>query len=282
MFNPDDLLSFIVISEEKNITRAAHRRGLSQPALTQALRRLETEFGADLCFRDSRGVKLTKAGEALLDEARTLIESWQSLKERAKALKSEPFGSVTIGCHVSVAQYSLPLFLPSLRRDHPGIEVRLTHAHSREMTRAVVEREVDLGIVINPSAFPNLIIRPLAKDSVSFWTAKGSLEHQMIICDPQLHQTQSLLRKCKRKGWDRWPRIESSSLEVVRQLVTARLGIGILPERVARAIPQLLLQKVPESPEFEDEICLIYRSEVRKSPVLRAVMESIHQGFQVA
>src|SRR3989344_2863323 len=122
-----DLTYFLEISQAGNLTRAANRLGISQPSLTLAMQRLEHSVGTVLFIRTRQGVKLTKAGERLLTETRHLMSRWEELKGHTLSTMNEVRGRFSIGCHPSVARYSLPLFLSELLNEHPELEVGLHH-----------------------------------------------------------------------------------------------------------------------------------------------------------
>src|SRR3954454_13448830 len=118
-----DLTYFLEIAHLGNLTHAANRPGVSQPSLTLAMQRLEQSVGTGLFIRSRQGVKLTKAGDRLLLEARKLMSQWEELRVQTLGSMNEIRGNFVIGCHPSVAHYSLPLFLPALLAAHQQLEV---------------------------------------------------------------------------------------------------------------------------------------------------------------
>src|SRR5690606_24197905 len=108
----------------------------------------------------------------------------------------------------------------------------------------------------------------LCSDEVTFWVGKGDKEIQnfrtgnaVLICDPELIQTQSLIKKLKKSGIQYRRILASSSLEVIAELTASGAGIGILPGRVATLASRQGLRRVPKAPAVQDEICLLYRVE---------------------
>src|SRR3569832_169837 len=130
--SPADLTYFVEVANTLNVSRAAERLGISQPSLSLALQRLEHAVGAPLLNRSKRGVTLTQAGKQLLQHARYLLETWDSVRAGALASVRDIQGSYTIGCHPSVALSLLSRFLPQLLRDHPKLDIRLRHDLSRK------------------------------------------------------------------------------------------------------------------------------------------------------
>src|SRR5690348_7685446 len=143
-----DLSYFIEIAQMGNLTHAANRLGISQPSLTLAMQRLEDSMSTSLFVRSRQGVKLTKAGERLLLHARKLLGQWDELRQEALDSMNEFRGRFVIGCHPSVARYSLPLFLPALLKQQPALDIGLIHDLSRNITHQVLTLEIDIGIVV--------------------------------------------------------------------------------------------------------------------------------------
>src|SRR5688500_16984767 len=112
MPSPSELQYFIEVAGTLNVSRAAERLGISQPTLSLAIQRLENSFGAPLLIRTKSGVKLTHAGQRLVTQARALVHEWEKIRGDALRDETEIRGRYIVGCHPSVALYSLPNFLP--------------------------------------------------------------------------------------------------------------------------------------------------------------------------
>ena len=272
-WNTLDLKYFLEVAQTLNISRAAERLGVGQPALSQAMRRLEESFGVVLLDRYKTGVRLTTAGQRLREEGHKTLENFDRLKELVVGSNSLIEGQYSIGCHPSVALYTLPHFLKDLMSTNPGLSFRLVHGLSREVLEEVVSFKVDFGIVINPVRHPNLVIKELARDRVGFWVAANGVKDTLIY-DPSLNQTQSLLQKMKKLSFKRT--IESANLEVIAELAESGCGAAILPGRVAKRFPKLRKLESHLS-EVEDVLCLVYRSDRQKSAAAKLIIETIRE-----
>lgn len=281
-----DLSYFIEVAETGNVSRAAERLGISQPSLSVALQRLEQSVGMALLTRSRKGVALTQAGHQLLAHARRLLQSWEEIRAATMASVTEVRGRYTIGCHVSVALDTLPRFLPRLLTAHPELDIRLKHDLSRRIVEDVVSMKVDIGIVVNPLQHPDLVVHKLCEDEVSFWTvaqdkmAEKSLAEKraVLVCDPDLVQTQVLIKEIRRRREGFVRTVETDSLEVIADLTAYGAGIGLLPARVAVRAPQRL-RRVRGAPVFYDEYCLIYRVENRSVKAIGALSTAIRAVF---
>ncbi len=265
MINQSDLKYFLEVSQTLHLTRAAERLGLTQPALSHGLKRIEAELGTQLFIRSKKGMQLTASGLRLKQSAHELIQKWEEIKAVNLAERDEAKGVIRLGCHSAVAQYTLPKALSEFLKENSFVEVQLTHGLSRHMTEQVVSQSLDVAIAVNPIPNPDLIIKELCKDEVCLWRSKHNRNDDVLILEPNLLQTQDILRKL-RKSKIHFKRVmESSSLEVIASLVAQGVGCGILPERVLQTYEKSKYEKVEGSPRFIDSICLIYKKEFRQT-----------------
>jgi LysR family transcriptional regulator, cell division regulator len=277
--NPSDLQYFLEVTHTSNLSRAAERLGISQPALSLAMQRLEEAFGVPLLIRSKTGVKTTHSGQRLAQQTRLLLQEWEKIRESATRDQIEVSGNFSIGCHPSVALYSLPGILPELLKRHPRLEVRLAHDLSRRVTEDVISFRLDFGIVVNPVPHPDLVILELCTDEVSLWSVPNA-DQSTLIFDPDLVQSQSLIKQLTRKGLRFSRQLSSSSLELIASLTAQGVGVGVLPSRVARQKKHPKLQPLPDSPTFSDQVCLVYRADAQKSRSSRAITEAIQTFFK--
>ncbi len=283
MPSPHDLVYFIEVSQTLNVSRAAERLGISQPTLSLAVQRLEANFGAPLLIRTKSGVHLTHSGQKLVAQARLLLLEWERIREDALRDENEIRGRYIIGCHPSVALYSLPSFVSDLLAQNAELELKLVHDLSRKITEDVISFKVDFGIVVNPWQHPDLVIRAMAKDEVTLWVGPKRTPLQdpysgeaVLICDDDLLQTQAILKQLAKKGMGFKRVLNTSSLEVITALVASGAGVGILPTRVATRIKAQKLEPFgEESPRFLDKIYLVFRADVQKSKASRRLAKII-------
>jgi LysR family transcriptional regulator, cell division regulator len=191
--------------------------------------------------------------------------SQPTLSHFLKRLENESVaGNIRLGCHTAVAQYILPQVLPILLKEYQALGIQLQHGLSRHITEGVVSERLEVGLVVNPSPLPDLVIKEITKDWVSFWKSTLIKNSDVLIYDPSLLQAQDLLKKLSKKGINFKRKIESSSLEVISQMVIAGTGYGILPERVIQAFGTDSASMMKEAPLFQDGICLVFKPKFRK------------------
>jgi LysR family transcriptional regulator, cell division regulator len=279
--NSADLAYFTEIARTQNLSRAAERLGVTQPSLSLAIKRLESAVGTPLLLRKRQGVSLTDAGRVLLTESENFLRSWENIVSRVQSSQNQVQGIVRLGCHPAVAMYSLPLFMKKFIDDFPEVEVRLVHDLSRKIAEGVISQQIDVGLVINPVAHPDLIVRKLATDRVTFWRSKNfrKTHGRNLIGDPDLVQTQALLRKGSKTVGSELRLLPTSNLEIARELCALGIGIAILPERVAR-YGDSTLEAIDNAPVFMDELALVYRVERKKQKLVSEFAQAIADGFR--
>lgn len=278
-----ELYYFLEVCQTLNLSRASERLGLSQPSLSNAIKRLEKNIGTALFVRMKNGVKLTKAGVHLYAHASKILSLWETIKSESLASHQEVQGQVTIGCHPSVARYVLPDLLAQVLKEHPRLEITLKHELSRRVVEGVINFSIDVGIVVNPVKHPDLILQKLYDDEVGFWQKDDSSSDSFhdsltILCDTDLIQTQQLLKKLTTDRDFHYRLVDSPNLDVVASLTAAGCGLGILPRSVALAHDKTLIP-VGYTPTYADEIFLVYRAHQRQVKALQIMIQTIRDAY---
>jgi LysR family transcriptional regulator, cell division regulator len=264
---------FVEVYKTQHVSKAAIRLGITQPTLTLSLQKLEEKLGAKLFHRTKQGVVPTEQGTLFYRKSHVLLDYWGEVHRGIHRSTSEIFGRFKVGCHQSVGAYTLPKFLDRLRKEAPGIEVELVHDVSRKITEGVVSYNIDIGFVVNPTRHPDLVLKKLGDDRVLFWKKRGATAlPKRILADVNLIQMQEILGKTHTKEFKDWILTSTPSLELIRTLTLSGQGIGILPERVAKADGADLVPYDPALPTYEDKIFLAYRKDVLSSKAGRELI----------
>ncbi len=266
----DDIKYFIIASETLNVTRASEIIGITQPALSYALKRLENNLKGQLFIRLKNGIRLTKLGEEFRVRSRRLLYEWEQAQNLVNPESGLVQGTYSLAIHPSVALYALELFLPELQDEFPSLNFNFIHGLSREMTEKVISWEADFGIVVNPIKHPDLVIKRLYNDEVTIFHRTNAQDK--LIYDQNLAQSQYILKKLGKKRISSGE-LNSGNLELVAKLTSLGLGYGLLPATIASQYQHL--QKLDGAPIFKDEICLIYRPEKHNNTVSRKIIQKI-------
>lgn len=281
--SPADLKAFREVARLGQVSAAARVLNLSQPTVSWTIKKLERELDHPLFVRGNRGVSLTRAGEALLAHSGQLMRAFESLQEDIRAENEEVLGTYTLGVYAMLATYTLPRFYPALLADFPALELRLAHDLSRNIAESVINRNLDFGIVVNPPAHNDLVIRELYHDHIMFWTGKEPTplqqldsDHGVLWMPPTLRQSEYLLGEARKRGMFKTTRFRySTDLGVIRQMVVGGGGVGLLPATIARAYSGSLIEPLADSPSYHDVICLVYRHDHPKTRAAKVLIERI-------
>jgi DNA-binding transcriptional LysR family regulator len=160
------LRSFLAVVEELHFSRAAARLHISQPPLSQQIRRLEDELGARLFRRTKRRVELTPAGQTFLIEARqTLAQAERAVRAAQRAERGE-LGELVVGYVPSATYGPLPDVIRMFRKRFPDVDLRLQNLRSVQQRQALVDRQIDVGFVRPQVADPHLSYEAIWRESV--------------------------------------------------------------------------------------------------------------------
>ena len=263
--NLHDLNYFLTLAEIGNISRAAERLGISQPALSMAVKRLEDLFDTSLVLRAQSGISLTKSGEKLIEKSQELIHQWQQISFQVTQQEKAIEGHYRIGAHPAVAHYTIHHFLPDLLKTYHKLNITLKHQDlSRKITEDVISGRLDMGIVINPIPHPDLVIVNLFDNQVLLWRS-CALNPLNTLGDPQavlladfnLKQTRMILSQLKKSGVE-FPRVtESNDLRTIERLILAGCGLGILPSAVVGSHQNMVAERYDI--KVQDQVSLIYK-----------------------
>ncbi|MES2767816.1 MAG: LysR family transcriptional regulator [Bdellovibrionota bacterium] len=269
----NDLKIFVETSQCSTFSQAANKLEISQPAVSESIKRLEEDLSTTLFYRSRNGIQLTSSGKIILDKAHAALQSLDELYLSKDGMFSGR--TISVGCHSTVAQYFIPTALSYLKKQAPDYKIQLVHDLSRNIQSQIQFGNIDIGIIINPVEVPDLIITKLATDEVSVWTSKSGTDFNTIICNQHLFQSQSILKKWKNKPSKI---LGTDNLDLICRLVHEEIGYGIIPER-AVSLSKFPLKKMSSLPSYKDDICLVYRPEFGKIPSEKLVVEALKKAI---
>ena len=250
--NLNSLRLFLAVATHRGFSRAARMTGVSQPAISKAVRLLEQQSGTQLLVRSPSGVVLTEAGTLLVEHARALFAEERSAEERLESLRGLRRGVLRVGASTTLAAYFLPPVLGALYRANPGIDLQLLSANARAVVGAVLEHDVELGLVEGPIHDGRLEVRPWREDELVVVVAPDHpLARSRRVTGPQLMEELLLLREegagtrdvmlsaLRRRRWTPRRSFEVNSTEAIKGLVAAGVGWALLSARAVRDELQL-------------------------------------------
>lgn len=157
--NPALLRAFVAVAEHGGFTSAARAIGVSQPAVSRAVRELERSVGFELLERAPKGIRLTRAGESFLSNARDVIGAMRSAEEAVAALGGLGHGRLHVGASTTIATYVLPAFIGKFLEAHAAVDVRLDSAHTRGIAQMLLDYHLDIALTEAPVSDEKIISR---------------------------------------------------------------------------------------------------------------------------
>ncbi len=178
---------FLALAEERNFTRAAERLHMAQPPLTRQIRALEDELGAALFIRTVKGVELTEAGQALLDEVPNLLSLAQRAKERTVAASQGLSGRLDVGIFGSGVLDVIPRLLARFHQERPEVKIVLHNLTKTEQIEALRERRISVGFNRLVPPEDDLAVETILRESMTVALPAGHpLARQKEIRIPDL------------------------------------------------------------------------------------------------
>jgi len=145
--NEKDCLLLLYLQKEQNITKAAEHLFMTQPALTYRIRQLEKEFQVEILSKNGKNIRLTPAGEHLVEYAKRILSDLRKTKEFLLNLENELIGSLKIGVNSHFGLYNLPSILKDYIKMFPKVELNVDTGFSTEMMDLLVDGQIDVAIV---------------------------------------------------------------------------------------------------------------------------------------
>lgn len=238
--------AFLTVARLRNFTRAATELHVSQSALTVQIKQLEDALGVVLFDRSRRGVSLTPAGnDVLLPLERILIDT-EAIISHTRDLAGLRRGMISIAALPSVAAGLLPTALQEFTKQHPGIVVQIMDLVSEKVIEAVKRDQVDFAIGIRVRPDRELKATPLLTDRLAAFvpashllvrqnsvTLRELLKYPLILTRKDSSVREVLDHALKKEKLPMVPAFETSYMSTALGMVTAGLGIAVLPESAA-------------------------------------------------
>jgi len=286
----------------RSFRKAADELGLAQPSLSQQVRNLETELGAQLLERRRHAVGLTDFGAAIMPHGLSLLHDEERIRQVADDYHGLRRGHLRFGTVNAGSNTLLPLVLPMFSRRYPGIEVRVTETGSIDITEGVVRGDLDLGLIVRAPGVSSLPERLEAEDL---------LTSSLVICVPAGHRlsrrrsitTAELAREpliIFRQGYLMHEILQTvlgerignvvyytDNTESAKRMVALGVGVTLLPEfsvvddsyrregkivyvRPAAAFPSILLCLVSRTDSDLPRAARAFRDMLREAAVVQA------------
>ncbi|WP_312200574.1 LysR family transcriptional regulator [Anaerospora hongkongensis] len=275
---------FQMVCRLNNLTRAAERLHVAQPAISVAMQKLEEELGVQLFSRSQKQFTLTTEGQIFLARVEDILSRTQDAILEMHEYRELRKGTIKLGVPPMIGSYLFPHIFAGFKQVYPSLDLSVIEEGSLAI-RGMLERdELDLGIVItchmSPLLQSELItsgeilvclspFHPLAGvEKVDFAQLR---QEPFILLKEDTYHRQVILQQCKRHNFEPNIILASSQIDTIRGLVARGVGISFLFDVVARKDPQI--QCVPLSEPLCIEIGLAWKKDRYFSKASQAFLD---------
>ena len=231
---------FVTVAQSQNLAKTARRIHVSPSSVSQRLKSLETELGAKLYEKSKEGIKLTQAGQVLLESASEILNQIETVKKSISSRLSAKAESLVVGGTYSPSAKYLPSAIAEFQKTHPNVKLTFLTLDKANIERMIRQCEVDVALVQNPSKSSDFDLEPFAVDHLVFFAhpahplaKKTPLDLRDISETPLIVRegrgsTEKLIRQLKSRGVEINIMVRCLSPDAVKSVVRQQTGIGIL------------------------------------------------------
>ena len=289
----DSLKVFCDLVDTASFSKAAAAHGITQSAVSQQVRALETRFGCTLLERSRSGVAATPEGHAFYDTCRKMLASWNAFESRLSELKNEVSGELRIASIFSIGLHDLPARLEAFRTRYPDIVVHVEYRRSVQVYELVESGEAHIGLVAFPTKRPGIMFdifdedklvvichprHPLAGKKRIALTAIA--DEPFIGFEPDTPTRKMTDRYLRKAGVKVTPVNEFDNIETVKRAVEIGSGISIVPGRtVAAEVASRQLAAIEvESPRMTRPLATIVSRNRPRPPGMKEFIALLKNG----
>ncbi|MCY7386771.1 MAG: LysR family transcriptional regulator [Burkholderiales bacterium] len=246
--NLRDLRYLVALADHKHFGHAAEASNVSQPTLSTQLKKFEEELGMALVERNPRNVLLTEVGEAVVQRAKIILREADEIKAIARRAKDPESGTVRLGIFPTLAPYLLPHVVPNIVKRFPKLELILVEDKTEAILKKLHDGELDAGVLALPIHDDSLHAEFLFEEAfvlalpTHHRLAKAkrvklndlALESLLLLDDGHCLRDQAL-EVCAMTGAAEKHGFRATSLETLRHMVSANVGITLMPALAVHA-----------------------------------------------
>lgn len=161
---------FIAIAESKNLSRVAKSLFITQPTLSQTIKKLESELNTVLFKMTDEGMMLTETGQVLYDDGIKIVEDFEKLIDKVSQYKQQPIEKIKVGLTTLFAIQFMKQ-ISHFIATHSNVELAIFQDGSRQLQKMLVDKEIDVGLLSFPQLYPEIAIEPLATSTQGYWVS---------------------------------------------------------------------------------------------------------------
>ena len=241
--NLRDLRYLVAVADHRHFGRAAEACFVSQPTLSTQIKKLEKELGVELIERNPRQIMLTETGDRVVERARIILGETDNIERIARQAQDPEAGSIRLGLFPTLAPYLLPHVVPQVHRRFPNLELLLVEEKTEIVHQRLRAGTLDVGVLARPVHDDQLheevlfdedfvlavpATHPLAQVGGPVEVSVLATENVLLLEEGHCLRDQALA-VCQLAGADERSGFRATSLETLRQMVAAGVGVTLLP-----------------------------------------------------
>jgi LysR family hydrogen peroxide-inducible transcriptional activator len=294
--NLRDLRYFVALADTKHFGKAAERCYVSQPTLSAQIKKLENYLGVQLIERQPRKVTLTETGAKIVPLARRMLQESDEIIALARNEHDPLSGKLNVALIPTIGPYLLPLVMRRLRKQLPRLKLMLYEYQTQPLLEKLRAGDIELGILALPVALDGLDVRQLYDEAFTVAVPNNSElakkanvkvddlngETVLLLEDGHCLRDQAL-DVCSRVNAKESEDYRATSLETLRQMVAAGLGITLLPELATRGpfgSGQGLTVKTFTRPVPSRTIGAVWRKSSSRGEAIKAICDVLETAMK--
>ncbi len=286
-----ELKYVVALAQERHFGRAAQKCFVTQPTLSLALAKLEDELGIRLFERNKNEVLLTTRGQAVVDQARRVLDEVGKINSIARGGKDQLAGALRLGVIPTIGPYILPDLVPILRKRAPQMPLVIEENLTGNLAPMLRDGELDVLIIALPFSIPGVKTRGVYEEPFSVVVPEGhrwqvrkgvkpdelSGENLLVLNNGHCFRDQVLEACPGQSNTALQEGRAGSSLETIRNMVASGLGVSVLPaSALAPRYASKLLKVVPfSSPAPSRKVALAWRASFDRPVAVATLAEAI-------
>ncbi len=297
LINQRDLEYLVSVKKNRSISRAARECCVTQPALSNQIKRIEERLGVIVFDRRKASIEMTDSGERILQSAETLLSNMQEMSDVVRAFQDPLSLPLRLGVFPTLAPYVVPLLCDSLRRECDGVNIVFSEAYSDDLLEQLVARDIDLAMLALPVEKEGVETVPLFDENFFLVTPKNHklANHNEIAEDDLPFSEIILLDKghCLRDqalslcnndavGAAIPSSLSATSMETICQYIVHGLGCTFLPALAVAEISKRSLGlsyiKIA-SDRFKRRIGFAYRANCPRKGLMPPIVDAVVKTF---
>ncbi len=284
---------FLEISRHGSFSKASQSLHLSQPTLSKTIKNLEEELGVLLFNRSTRHIRLTDAGEILQTHAQIIMNSLENLNSALADVKQIKSGKFTLGLPPVIGASFFPKILARFHQLYPRVQIQLVEEGGKLIEQSLLEGSIDLGIVVLPVDEELFEVVPLIERELvlvvnpthplancSQVSLKDLKEESFILFRKGFALHDRVREACIRNGFEPTIVYESAQWDLISEMVSANLGISLLPETICKKLDPAQIRCIPMiEPKVHWNIAIIWQKHRYLSFAAREWIQFVETSF---